>query len=145
MNRATLVIGALISFIFGLMMVGNVLPDAIDSTIAENVDENYTVVTGAGETSAICTLTDPHYYEDTTHMVVISDSGSDSAAIMDYDSNAYEITVGGLVESKTRIVNVDYYRERDNEAFSYFNTFMKIVPFLIGIGLIWQLIKSFIS
>lgn len=145
MNRATLVIGALISFIFGLMMVGNVLPDAIDSTIAENFDENFSVTTEVAETSAICELTYPHYYEDTSHMAVLSDSGSDSAAIMDYDSDTYEVTVGGLAESESRILNVDYYRERDNEAFTYFNTFMTIVPFLIGIGLIWQLIRSFIS
>lgn len=143
MNRATYVIGALIAFIFGLMMVGNILPDAIDSTVAEPFDENFSVVTGGGETSAICTLTDPHFYEDTSHMAVTSDSGSDSAVIMDYDSATLEVTVGGLVESKTRIVNVDYYRERDNAGFAYFNTFMTLVPFLIGIGLTYMLIKSF--
>jgi len=145
-ERAGAVIGALIALVFGLFMVGNVLPDAIDGTLVENVNENYSVTTGSGTVSAVVTLSDPHYYEDTSHMeVTSSESGTDSAAISAYNSGTQEVTVIGLAVSTTRILNIDYYRERDNDQFTYFNSFMGIISLIIAIGLVWMLIKSFFS
>ena len=147
MGTATRAISAIICFIFGLIMLGTTLPGALDATVAENVDENFSVTTGVGETSAVCTLTDAHYYEDTTHMVVSVASGtqSETPAILSYTPTTKETTVGGLTASATRILNVDYYRERDNDGFSYFSAFVTIVPFLLGIGLIWKLVKDLFS
>ena len=146
MNTTSRVMGAIFCFIFGLIMLGTTLPGALDSTVAENVDENFGVETGVGETSAICTLTDDHYYEDTTHMSVTSSgTATDTAAIMSYTVATKEVTVGGLEQSAYRILNIDYYRERDNDGFSYFSAFVTITPFILGIGLIWKLIKDLIT
>lgn len=70
----------ILMLIMGLMMISGVLPDVIDSTVSESYDENFSVNTGVGETSAICTLTYDNYYGDLTDMSVSSTSASDTAS-----------------------------------------------------------------
>ena len=142
-SRPAMIIMAIVSFAFGLMMIGNVLPPFIDSTMSEDITENFQAVTGGGETSAVCGLTYEHYYGDTTNMDVTSNLGTDDPYISAYNSTTYDTTVIGLVASGTRILSIDYARERDNSTFTYFNAFITAVPFLIGCGLTYMLIKSF--
>ena len=142
-NKPTIVIIAIISFAFGLMMIGNVLPPFIDATMSEDFTENFSANIGAGETSVVCGLTYEHYYGDTSHMDVESNDTSDDPFIMAYNDATYDVTIDGLVDAGTRILSIDYVRERDNSTFTYFNGFMTAVPFLIGAGLIFMLVKSF--
>lgn len=142
-NKPAIVIVAIISFAFGLMMIGNVLPPFIDATLSEDFTENFSANTGAGETSVVCGLTYEHYYGDTSNMDVESNDSADDPFIMAYDDATYDVTIDGLVTVGTRILSIDYVRERDNSTFTYFNGFMTAVPFLIGAGLIYMLIRSF--
>jgi len=142
-SRPALIVMAIICFAFGLLMVGSVLPPFIDSTMSEDITENFVAVTGAGETSAVCGLTYEHYYGDTTNIDVISNLGTDDPFISAYNPTTYDTTVIGLSASGTRILSIDYARDRDDSSFTYFNTFVTAVPFLIGCGLVFMLIKSF--
>lgn len=134
------VLGVLM-LIIGLLMISGILPDVIDMTVSEDYDENFSVNTGVGETSAICTLTYDNYYGDLTDMSVSSTSSSDTAAITDYNDTNKQTTVSGLAASTSRILTIGYARERQNEAFTYFNSFVMAIPFILCVALIWSAIK----
>lgn len=142
-SKPAMIIMSIIAFAFGLMMVGNILPPFLDATISEAFTQNFSAHTGAAETEVICTLSYDHYYADTSHMDVDSNEPTDDPHVMTYTESTKEVLVAGLAVSGTRILSVDYVRARDNEQFTYFNGFITTVPFLIGIGLIFMVIKSF--
>lgn len=145
MERAGIIIMALISFAFGLMMVANVIPSALHDTLSEEYSENYSVITGPGTTTAVATLTYDHYYEDLRDLTLESTLATDNPAVMTYTVATKEVGVAGLTVSGTRILSIDYVRETDNSMFTGWSTFVTVIPFLIGLGLIVMLVRSFWS
>lgn len=143
MQRAGIMIMALISFAFGLMMVANVIPTAIDETLSEDYAENYSVTTSGTQTTALATLTHDHYYGDLRYLDVATNLPADDPFVMTYTVATKEVTVDGLAVSGTRIMTIDYTRETDNSMFFGWATFVTAIPFLIGLGLIVMLVRSF--
>lgn len=145
MAKAGQVIAALVAFAFGLMMVSNVIPTSIDATLAEDYSQNYSVVTGPGTTTAVATLSYDHYYGDLRYLDATTNLQTDDPYVMSYTPSTKEVLVDGLSVSGTRIMTIDYVRETDNSMFFGWGTFVTAVPFLIGIGLIANLIRSMFS
>ena len=139
------VIVMIVGVIVGLIVVGSLMPDAINSVITEPYSENFETVTGVGETSAVETLSYSNYFEDLTDMSVTSDNEDDSPAITDYDETDYDTTVSGLNANDSRILTITYAREAHQE---FWGTpqLLRLLPFLIIIGLVgvclWGLYSS---
>jgi len=144
MNKAGAFILALISFTFGLMMLAGIIPTAIDGTLSETFEQNYSVVTGPGTTTAVCVLTYDHYYGDTSNMETESSLITDDPYIMDYQPATKYVYVDGLTVSDTRILTIGYVREKDNSMFFGWSTFVTAIPFLIGLGLIAGLVVAIV-
>jgi len=144
----TKVLVSVVGLIFLLMLAGNVLPDVVNDVAAEDYSENFENTTGAGVFSANETLSYAHYYEDTTNLSVTSDNGSDTPVILHYNEVDYIVTVGGLAESDSRILTIDYAREAHQE-FTGFTGFMRLTPFILilgGIGAcIWGIFSAWKS
>lgn len=111
------------------------LPDVVTDTVTDPYAESYEVDTGAGETSTTETLTYQHYYEDLTDLTAESTNGSDDPVVLDYDEDTYDVTVGGLVASASRIITIDYLRE-GYQQYTGFSTFIRLLPFLVILGLV---------
>ena len=135
----------IVGVILGLIFVGSLMPDAINSVITEPYSENFETVTGVGETSAVETLSYSNYFEDLTDMSVTSDNEDDSPAITDYDETDYDTTVSGLNANDSRILTITYAREAHQE---FWGTpqLLRLLPFLLIIGLVglclWGLYSS---
>jgi ATP-dependent Zn protease len=119
-----------------------VIPPLLDATISESFSQNFSVATDPGITTATCTLSYADFYGDTSNQDVTSTNTSDTPAIISYTEETKEVLVAGLVAEDSRILTIDYVRERDNTTFTFFNSFITMVPFLIGIALIWMLVRS---
>lgn len=139
------VVLTIVGVILGLVLIGNLMPDAINDVVTEAYPENFASTTGGGETSENLTLSYASYYEDTTGMSVTSDNSGDSPAILGYDHDDYVVTVGGLAASDSRILSMTYDREA-NQEFTGLSSFVRLLPFLLIIGLviaaIWGLYSS---
>lgn len=139
------VIMMIVGVILGLIFIGSLMPDAINSVITESYSENYETVTGVGETSAVETLSYANYFEDLTDMSVTSDNEDDSPAITDYDETDYDTTVSGLNANDSRILTITYAREA-NQQFTGVSQLLRLLPFLLIIGLVgvclWGLYSS---
>jgi hypothetical protein len=135
----------IVAVIIGLIFIGDLMPDAINSVATEPYTENFETVTGGGETTADETLSYANYFGDLTDMSVISDNGDDSPAILDYDEADYTTTIGGLHASDSRILTITYAREA-NQEFPGMSQFLRLMPFLLIIGLVgvclWGLYSS---
>ena len=127
------VVVSIVGLIFLLILAGQILPDVINDVAAEDYAENFVSTTGAGVTSANETLSYAHYYEDLTNLSASSDNGSDTPVILAYDEDDYIVTVGGLTESDSRILTIDYAREAHQE-FTGFTGFMRLTPFIFILG-----------
>ena len=140
------VVLSIVGLILGLILIGNLMPDAITSVVTEDYSENFASTTGEGVTSTSETLGYASYYDDTTGMSVTSDNGDDSPAILGYESENYVVTIGGLHAADTRILTVTYDREA-NQQFPGLSSFIRLLPFLLIIGLVitclWGLYSSF--
>jgi len=139
------VILMIVAVIFGLIFIGQLMPDAVNSVITESYSENFEAVTGVGETSTEETLSYANYFEDLTDMSVSSDNSADSPAITDYDETDYTTTVSGLAASDSRILTITYAREANTE-FTGFSQFIRLLPFIMIIALVglclWGLYSS---
>jgi hypothetical protein len=142
------VVISIVGLIFLLILAGNVLPDVVNDVAAEDYAENFENTTGAGVTSANETLSYAHYYEDLTDLSADSDNVADTPVVLAYDEDDYRVTVGGLAESDSRILTIDYAREAHQE-FTGFTSFMRLTPFIFilgGIaGCIWGLFSAWKS
>lgn len=142
------VILSIVGLVVGILLIVNVLPDTVNEVVTDPYSENYEVTTGVGETSATETLTYAHYYEDLTDLSATSTDEDDDPSILDYDEDAYDVTVGGLQASESRILTISYIREAHQE-FTGFAGFARILPFLaligLGIAFLWGLFSHFSS
>lgn len=142
------VILSILGLVIGLMLITGPLVDVVSDVATDDYSENFENTTGAGETSGNETLGYAHYYEDLTDLSAESDNGSDTPVILDYDVDDYIVTVGGLAASDTRILTIDYVREAHQE-FTGFTGFIRLTPFLFGMGLIiaclWGLFSAWKS
>lgn len=129
----TKVVVSIVGLIFLLILAGQLLPDVISGVAAEDYAENFDNTTGAGVTSANETLSYAHYYEDLTDLTASSNNGSDTPVVLAYDEDDYVVTVGGLAESDSRILTIDYAREAHQE-FTGFTSFLRLTPFLLILG-----------
>ena len=144
----TKVVLSIVGLIIGLMMIAGPLPDVIDDVAADDYSEPFTVVTGVGVTSANETLSYAHYYEDLTNLSAESDNVADTPVVLAYDEDDYIVTVGGLAASDSRILTIDYVRE-SRQQFTGFSGFIRLLPFILVIGLlaacIWGLFSAWKS
>jgi len=142
------VILAIVGLVIGILLIVNVLPDTVNEVVTDDYSENYEVTTGVGETSTTETLTYAHYYENLTELSATSTDEDDSPSILDYDEETYDVTVGGLQASESRILTVSYVIEAHQE-FTGFAGFVRLLPFLAIIGLVvaslWGLFSHFSS
>ena len=142
------VILAIVGLVIGILLIVNVLPDTVNEVVTDDYSENYEVTTGVGETSTTETLTYAHYYENLTELSATSTDEDDSPSILDYDEETYDVTVGGLQASESRILTVSYVIEAHQE-FTGFAGFVRLLPFLAVIGLVvaslWGLFSHFSS
>lgn len=142
------VVLSIVGLIIGLMMIAGPLPDVIDDVAADDYSEPFTVATGVGVTSTNETLSYAHYYEDLTSLSAESDNESDTPVVLAYDEDDYIVTVGGLAASDSRILTIDYVRE-SRQQFTGFSGFIRLLPFILVIGLlvacIWGLFSAWKS
>lgn len=142
------VVLSIFGLVIGIFLIANVMSDTVNEIVTDSYSENFDVTTGVGETSTTETLAYAHYYEDLTDLSATSTDEDDDPAIMDYDEDAYEVTVGGLQASESRILTITYVREAHQE-FTGFSAFVRLLPFLAVIGLVvaslWGLFSHFAS
>lgn len=124
----------IVGLVLGTILLINLLPDAVDELVTEGYAENFNVSTGVGVTNTTETLSYSHYYEDLTELSATSDNEDDTPAILDYDEDSYDVTVGGLHANDSRILTISYVREA-NQEFSGFSGFVRLLPFLGVVGL----------
>ena len=125
----------IVCLVLGIILAANMLPDVVTDTVTDPYAESYEVDTGVGETSTTETLSYQHYYEDLTDLTAESTNGSDDPIVLDYDEDTYDVTVGGLVASDSRIITIDYLRE-GYQQYTGFSTFIRLLPFLVILGLV---------
>lgn len=139
---------SIVGLVIGLILIINLLPDTVTEAVTDSYSENFNVTTGAGETSTTEELSYAHYYEDLTDLSATSTNENDTPTVMSYDEDTYEVTVGGLEASASRILTISYVREAHQE-FSGFAGFVRLLPFLAVIGLVvaslWGLFSHFSS
>ena len=135
---------AIVCLVVGIILCTTILPDTILEATTDDFDENFTVSTGAGVTSTTEELTYEHYYGDQTSLSATSDNESDTPAILDYDDDTYEVTVGGLAESDSRILTISYVRDAHTQ-FTGFSSFVRFLPFLMIVGLVVACIWVFFA
>lgn len=135
----------IVGVILGLIFIGSLMPNAINSVATESYSENFESTTGDGVTSSNQTLNYANYFNDLTYMSVTSDNGADSPAILSYDSTSYLTIVGGLHTSDNRVLTITYAREA-NQQFPGVSQLLRLLPFLLIIGLVvvclWGLYSS---
>ena len=130
MSRIVLgIVGIIVILILG----GSVLPGVVDETASDSYSEPFSVVTGAGETATIETLSYASYYDDLTGLSATSDNVADSPVVMNYSTTTYEVGIVGLAASDSRILTVAYDREAGTQFFG-FGPFMRLLPFLVIVG-----------
>lgn len=124
------------------------MPDVVDDMAAEDYSENFETTTGVGITTADETLSYAHYYADLTDLSANSNNGNDTPTILTYDADDYIVTVGGLAESNSRILTINYVRE-SNQEFTGFTPFVRLSPLLFILGgvvaCIWGLFSAWKS
>jgi len=139
---------SIVGLVIGIILITTLMPGAVNEAITDTYSENFNVSTGAGETSAIETLSYEHYYGDLTDLSASSTNGEDTPAILGYNENTHSVTVGGLKASDSRILTINYVREAHQE-FSGFAGFIRVLPFLALVGLViaslWGLFSHFSS
>lgn len=133
---------AIVVLVVGLILAGTILPDVVTDVASDSYSENYNVSTGAGVTNTTQELSYASYYDDLTGISATSDNESDTPVVMSYDSDTYDVVVDGLVESDSRILTVTYLKDAHTE-YTGFAGFVRLVPFIVVIGLvvagIWSL------
>ena len=142
------VLMSILALVIGLMLVTGVLTDTVNDVATDDYSEPFSVATGVGETSVNETLSYAHYYEDLTDLSATSDNVADTPVISVYWPTTYNVTVLGLAASDSRILTIDYVREAHQE-FTGFSGFMRLAPFIFGIGLfvacLWGLFSAWKS
>lgn len=111
------------------------LPDVVNDTVTDPYAENFEVDTGVGITSATEELSYQHYYEDLTNLTVESTNDNDTPLVTAYDEDTYGVTVAGLQASASRVLTISYYRE-GYQQYTGFSTFIRLLPFLVILGLV---------
>lgn len=133
---------AIVVLVVGLILAGTILPDVVTDVASDSYSENYNVSTGSGVTNTTQELSYASYYDDLTGISATSDNESDTPVVMSYDSDTYDVVVDGLVESDSRILTVTYLKDAHTE-YTGFAGFVRLVPFIVVIGLvvagIWSL------
>jgi len=144
----TKVVLSIFGLVIGLMIIAGPLPDVIDDVAADDYSEPFSVVTGVGITATNETLSYAHYYEDLTSLTAESDNVADTPVVLEYDENDYIVLVDGLAASDSRILTINYVRE-SRQQFTGFSGFIRILPFILVIGLfvacIWGLFSAWKS
>lgn len=125
----------IVCLVLGIILAANMLPDVVTDTVTDPYSENYEVDTGAGETSTTEELSYQHYYEDLTELAVESTNDNDDPLVLSYDEDTYDVTVGGLEASASRILTINYLRE-GYQQYTGFSTFIRLLPFLVILGLV---------
>lgn len=144
MGKASQVLIVVVSVVIGLILVANILPDVVKESTTESYSEPFSVSTGGGQTNTTETLSFANYYDDLTDLSASSDNEADTPVVLSYDPETYDTTVIGLAASDTRILTITYTREAHQE-FIGFSTFVRLLPFLLIVGLgfaaIWGIVK----
>ena len=125
----------IVCLVLGIILAANMLPDVVTDTITDPYSENYEVDTGAGETSTTETLEYQHYFEDLTELTAESTNSNDDPLVISYDEDTYDVLVGGLAASESRVLTINYYRE-GYQQYTGFSTFIRLLPFLVILGLV---------
>ena len=135
MGRMMLVLGAVVTLVFGMVLAPTVLGAVHDTATDAATDTFSGVTTGASETTKTVTLSKDHYHSDTTHITVSSDNANDSPTVDAYDPNTRQVTVGGLAASATRTLTVGY--EVDALAsYAGASSILGLIPLLFIVGLL---------
>lgn len=127
------VILAIIALVIGIMMAASLLPDVVNEAASDPYSENFNV--GSGATSTTETLSYQHYYGDLTQLTATSDDPNDTPVVMSYDDTTYEVVVSSLDAGESRILTINYVREA-HQQYTGFSAFLRMVPFLVIIGLV---------
>jgi len=144
-GKAIQILLAVIAFVFGLFMIANVIPVGLDAMESEGATQNFSVVTAPAVTDADCVLTYSSYYTDVSRFSVISSNMiADSPIVMSYTEGSRTVNVDGLDDDNTRILTINYYKDSDNSMFTGLDVFVSLMPFVICIGLVWNVIRSMI-
>lgn len=125
----------IVCLVLGIILAANMLPDVVTDTITDPYSENYEVDTGAGETSTTETLEYQHYFEDLTELTAESTNSNDDPLVISYDEDTYDVLVGGLAASESRVLTINYLRE-GYQQYTGFSTFIRLLPFLVILGLV---------
>ena len=137
---------SIVGLVIGIILITTLLPAQVNEAVTDPYSENFNVSTGVGETSTTETLSYAHYYEDLTDLSATSTNETDTPMVLDYDEDTYDVTVGGLQASASRILTVSYVREAHQE-FTGFSAFVRLLPFLALIALVvaslWGLFSHF--
>jgi len=148
MNKAVGAAIGIISLIIAFVFFPNVMRTAEEIKVKE-VAEDHLVATAVGETSATFVLYNGLYDANLSYIVEVNSSDtSDSPVGTTYNSVTRELTVGGLVESVERTLQVKYKTDALGDATGV-RQFNSIAPFLImgalisiGCGVIWHVFRS---
>ena len=129
--------------IFPLVLTGT------DETLTDPSTETGNITTGAGVTTGTISLSPALYNDDITSVTGISSSyGSDTPSASSYNGATDILTVGGLAESQTRTITVEYVYEATSD-YTGLTSFVRLAPMLlfmaiIGviIGALWNTLKG---
>lgn len=127
------VLFGIIIIVFVIILGGVILPGVVDETASDEYSEPFSVVTGVGVTNTTETLSYASYYDDLTGLSATSDNVADTPVVMDYDPTSYEVVVGSLAASDSRILTVTYDREAGTQFYG-FGPFLRFLPTLVIIG-----------
>jgi len=128
------VILAIVAVVVGLLLITTILPDTILEVTTEDYAEPFNVTTGGGVTNTTEELSYSSYYDDLTGISASSDNEDDDPIVMEYDPNTNDVVVAGLEASDNRILTITYVRESRQE-FTGFSGFVRLLPFLMIVGL----------
>lgn len=134
----------IIGVILILMMFGTMLGGINNAKTDERTDD-FTVVTGIGETTADVVLITNLYGASLLHVVsVVSSLGTDVPLQTDYTALTRTLEVSGLTADTTRTLSVSYRYDAltgDNAAAG---TFLDMLPLFIGIALVVVVIAGLV-
>lgn len=91
--------------------------------------ESFVVTTGAGETAQNITLSYDLYQAAIAEVESISSNETESPAATNYYESAKHLTVGGILASKTRTLQVKYLAETQDATMRIIGPFLAILIF----------------
>lgn len=92
-----------------LAMMAPAIPAAVKSFRTDVIDQNFTVATGGGVTTANVSLSKPLWDANVSEVVTLSSSDADDATVASsYNGTGYLVTLTGLAENTTRTISMEY-------------------------------------